>query len=263
MIAYFNYIVILGITFLLSSSFLILFDSKKVIKKFIYSLLGAYTLIFLIFILLLWNELERIPLRTLGETRLWYAFFIPMLTLVLYFKSQWRWIVPYGCLMAVVFLVINVLHPENFSKELMPALQSVWFAPHVIVYIFSYAIFGMATLLSLHQLLYVKVKKWEEWLLTTDRLIYTGFAFLTMGLLFGAIWAKQAWGHYWTWDPKEIWALITWMIYLLYMHYRLAYRPAYSSAAKILIVAFILLLICWFGINYMPIANQSVHTYGG
>jgi len=263
MIDYFKYLAFPEILLLVISSILVLWDKKLSVKRTIYWLLSIYSLLFFSFIILLWINIGRAPLRTLGETRLWYSFFIPFLTLVLYIRGKWRWIVPYGSMMAIVFLIINLMKPENFSKELMPALQSIWFAPHVIVYIFSYAIFGMVTLISIHQLFFVKEKKWEEWSLSSDSLIYTGFAFLTLGLLFGAIWAKQAWGHYWTWDPKEVWALITWMIYLLYMHYRLAYRPAYSSAAKILILAFILLLICWFGINYMPIASQSVHTYGG
>ncbi|HOT88420.1 MAG TPA: cytochrome c biogenesis protein CcsA [Bacteroidales bacterium] len=262
MVDYFKYLVLPGITLLIISSLLILWDKRPILRKSVYLLLSAYSLLFLTFIVSLWIDFGRAPLRTLGETRLWYAFFIPLLTLVLYLRGKWRWVVPYGSMMAIVFLIINAVKPENFSKELMPALQSVWFAPHVIVYIFSYAIFGLVTLLSIHQLLFVKEKKWEEWSSSSDTLIYTGFAFLTLGLLFGAIWAKQAWGHYWTWDPKEVWALITWMIYLLYMHYRIAFKPEYSSAAKILIIAFILLLLCWFGINYMPIASQSVHTYG-
>lgn len=263
MVDYFKYYVLIGIVLLIISSLLLLWDKKPIFRKAIYSLLSLYSLMFLMFIIELWIELEHVPLRTLGETRLWYAFFIPLITLVLYYRGKWRWVVPYGSLMAMVFLVINAVKPENFSKELMPALQSVWFAPHVIVYIFSYAIFGIVTLNSIHQLFIAKIKKWDEWSTTSDTLIYVGFAFLTLGLLFGAIWAKQAWGHYWTWDPKEVWALITWMIYLLYIHYRLAYKPEYSVAAQILLFAFILLLLCWFGINYMPIASQSVHTYSG
>ena len=55
-----------------------------------------------------------------------------------------------------------------------------------------------------------------------DNLVYVGMAFLTIGMLFGALWAKEAWGHYWNWDPKETWAAATWLGYLIYIHYRLA-----------------------------------------
>ncbi|MBR5925705.1 MAG: cytochrome c biogenesis protein CcsA, partial [Bacteroidales bacterium] len=86
-----------------------------------------------------------------------------------------------------------------------PALQSPWFSPHVIVYMLSYALLAAATLLALLH---------KENL--TDNLIRAGVAFFTIGMLCGAFWAKQAWGHYWTWDPKETWAAITWGCYLLY-----------------------------------------------
>jgi len=94
-----------------------------------------------------------------------------------------------------------------------------------------------------------------------DNLVYIGFAFLTMGLLFGALWAKEAWGHYWTWDPKETWALLTWMVYLVYIHLRTYKTVKTHQAVWVLALAFIVLLVCWFGVNYLPSASNSVHTY--
>lgn len=97
---------------------------------------------------------------------------------------------------------------------------------------------------------------------TTDNLVYVGVAFLTIGMLMGAIWAKEAWGHYWSWDPKETWAAATWLGYLLYIHYRLRKRSKESTSMLILIGTFILLQVCWYGVNYLPSAQgRSVHTY--
>ena len=94
-----------------------------------------------------------------------------------------------------------------------------------------------------------------------DNLVYIGFAFLTLGLIFGALWAKEAWGHYWTWDPKETWAFLTWMGYMIYMHYRY-HRPAnINGPLWTLTLAFVILLIAWFGVNYLPSAQSSVHVY--
>ena len=104
-------------------------------------------------------------------------------------------------------------------------------------------------------------KKGQETLKLADNLVYIGFAFLTLGLLFGALWAKEAWGHYWTWDPKEVWAFLTWMGYLIYIHYRHFHPQKTKQALGILALAFIVLLVCWFGVNYLPVANTSVHTY--
>ena len=94
-----------------------------------------------------------------------------------------------------------------------------------------------------------------------DNLVYLGFAFLTMGLLFGALWAKEAWGHYWTWDPKETWAFLTWAAYLIYIHGRIRNSLKEKTALWVLVFGFIILLMCWFGVNYLPSAANSVHTY--
>jgi ABC-type transport system involved in cytochrome c biogenesis permease subunit len=95
-----------------------------------------------------------------------------------------------------------------------------------------------------------------------DNLVYVGLAFMTVGMLFGALWAKEAWGHYWPWDPKETWAAITWLSYLVYVHFRI-YRPNERPLALwMLVVSFVLLQVCWWGINYLPSAQGvSVHSY--
>jgi ABC-type transport system involved in cytochrome c biogenesis permease subunit len=94
-----------------------------------------------------------------------------------------------------------------------------------------------------------------------DNLVYLGFALLTLGLLFGALWAKKAWGNYWTWDPKETWALLTWLGYLVYIHYRFHQPQKIIFPLWILSLAFLILLVAWFGINYLPSAQNSVHVY--
>jgi ABC-type transport system involved in cytochrome c biogenesis permease subunit len=95
----------------------------------------------------------------------------------------------------------------------------------------------------------------------TDELVYAGTACITLGMLMGAIWAKEAWGHYWSWDPKETWAAATWLGYLLYIHYRLKKNASHKLSMILLLVAFMLLQICWYGVNYLPSAQQSVHVY--
>jgi len=192
---------------------------RKLLIVNILSILGL--IIFSTFITLLWMKLERPPMRTLGETRIWYSVFMALIGIIAYNRWKYAWFFIYSNFFAVLFLVINILMPENFSKSLMPALQSVWFVPHVIVYIFSYALFGASSLVAAYGLwLYYNDKYKDEVLALADNLVYIGFGFLTMGLLFGALWAKEAWGHYWTWDPKETWAFLTFLAYLVYMHFR-------------------------------------------
>ncbi len=143
----------------------------------------------------------------------------------------------------------------------MPALQSYWFVPHVTVYILSYAMLGAATIASIMQLVNLKKKQVDADLYKLmDNVVYIGFGFLILGMLMGAVWAKEAWGHYWSWDPKETWAFVTSAAYLVYIHLRL--QNQYQKITLwMLPIAFVLLMITWIGVNYLPAAQSSVHVY--
>ncbi len=223
---------------------------------------GLGLVIFFSYILIMWITLERPPLRTMGETRLWYSFFLPLAGIIVFSRWQYKWILSFSTLLATVFVCVNIFKPEIHSKTLMPALQSPWFAPHVIVYMMAYALLGAAVVMSVYLLFFKKGTDTDKEMEITDNLAYVGLSFMTLGMLMGALWAKEAWGHYWSWDPKETWAAITWLAYLVYVHYR-QYRPRIVHPALwVLIIAFILLQMCWWGINYLPSAQgMSVHTY--
>lgn len=223
---------------------------------------GLGILVYLSFIIGMWVSLQRPPMRTMGETRMWYSFFLPVAGLIIYSRWRYRWILSFSTIMALTFICVNIFRPEIHGKEIMPALQSPWFAPHVIVYMFAYALMGAAALMSAW-LLWIKRKAVTvQEMSMTDNLVYVGLAFLTFGMLFGALWAKEAWGHYWSWDPKETWAAATWLAYLIYIHFRLARPLRVRTALWVLIIAFVLLQMCWWGINYLPSAQAtSAHTY--
>ncbi|PIE88330.1 MAG: cytochrome C assembly protein [Bacteroidetes bacterium] len=227
----------------------------------LFTVLG--TLVFASFIVGFWYFLERPPLRTMGETRLWYSFFLPIAGLITYVRWRYPWILSFSTILATVFIIINIAKPEIHNKTLMPALQSLWFAPHVIVYMFSYAMLGAGTLVSVYFWLFQKTKNIDHKIMDlVDNFVYVGTSFLTIGMLFGALWAKEAWGHYWSWDPKETWAAATWMGYLIYIHYRRNQPSRYRNALIIAVFSFLLLQITWFGVNYLPSAQgASVHTY--
>jgi ABC-type transport system involved in cytochrome c biogenesis permease subunit len=215
------------------------------------------------FIVLLWINLGRPPLRTLGETRLWYLFFLPSTGLFFYLRWGYKWFISYSLVMAYVFLFISLTHPETYDSTLMPALRSAWFVPHVVVYILGYALLGVSTVVAVYGLYMHYSGKFEmQVILLADNLVYLGFAFITLGLLFGALWAKRAWGQYWTWDPKETWAFLTWLGYLIYIHMRFYHQKKIRTGLWILGLVFLILIIAWFGINYLPSAQNSVHVYG-
>lgn len=256
----------------------------------------AGLLLFFSFIVGMWISLERPPLRTMGETRLWYSAFLPLAGIIVYVRWHYKWILSFSTLMALVFICINIFKPEIHSKTLMPALQSPWFAPHVIIYMFCYAILGAATLVAVAQLVRrgdrvkseerrVKNENYSDpscvkqsadpnsnsnssfftlhsSIQIQDNLVTVGLGFMTIGMLFGALWAKEAWGHYWAWDPKETWAAATWLLFLGYIHIRRAEPLKLKLASWLLIISFCCLQMCWWGINYLPTAQgNSVHTY--
>ncbi len=235
---------------------------EKTVMAYSSTIVGL--VVFFSFILMMWISLERPPLRTMGETRLWYSFFLPLVGIIVYSRWRYKWILSFSTVLALVFICINLFKPEIHSKALMPALQSPWFAPHVIVYMFAYAVFGVATLMALWLLIKDRNHNCQLSIINyqLDDLVYVGLAFMTIGMLFGALWAKEAWGHYWSWDPKETWAAITWFAYLVYVHYRQIPTHKPKLALWVLLISFLLLQMCWWGINYLPSAQgSSVHVY--
>ena len=232
-----------------------------------YKLSVAFTFmgiaLFSLFIIGLWLSLERPPMRTMGETRLWYALFLPVAGLVTFIRWRYRWTLWISALLSFVFICINLFKPEMHDKALMPALQSPWFVPHVVVYMIAYSLFSIAFIHAFYLLVRRGDSPKQSSIISLcDHMVYLGTALLTIGMLLGALWAKAAWGHYWSWDPKETWAAATWMAWLLYIHDRLHKPEEQKTALWIVVIAFVILQICWVGVNYLPWAlENSTHIY--
>lgn len=217
--------------------------------------------VFAVFIIGFWITLKRPPMRTMGETRLWYSFFMAIAGLFTYCRWKYRWILPFSAMMSCVFIAINIAKPEIHSQTLPDILQSGWFIPHVTIYMFSYALFGCALLLSIAGLVKKDDTIRERLLYSIDELVTIGLSFFTIGMLFGALWAKEAWGTFWSWDPKESWALATFLLYAGYLHLRHIPKLKKDYLFIIIVFSFLSLQICWWGVNYLPNSGESVHTY--
>lgn len=215
------------------------------------------TAVLLLFIINLWLTIQRPPLRTMGETRLWYSFFVMGSGLCIYLLWKFRWILLLTGILSSVFSIINVLKPEIHDMTLMPALQSVWFIPHVTIYMLAYSILACATLLAIISW----IKDDTTYITSLDNLVYIGIGMVFLGLLSGAVWAKSAWGDYWGWDPKETWAAITCAGYLAYIHLRFTKWAKSKWLFALVIFSFILLQMCWYGYQYLPSSESSMHMY--
>jgi cytochrome c-type biogenesis protein CcsB len=189
--------------------------------------------------------------------------------------------------------------PTDMQKALplVPSLQSNWLMMHVSMMMISYATLIVGSLLSILYLAFIFFGKKEvdsqleispatvdsqttmdsqatlaqatlvvsklSLLETVDtwsyRIIGLGFPFLTIGIISGAVWANEAWGSYWSWDPKETWALITWLVFAIYLHSRLLKGWQGKKAALVGSAGFFVIWICYLGVNFL---GKGLHSYG-
>ena len=172
----------------------------------------------------------------------------------------------HGADMAIGFVLLFpagfVFHAE--PQLLPPALQSPLFAPHVAVYMISYVLMAKAVFCALAQL---SNKPTERDLLSPEQATYTmirlGFPFLTLGLLLGSVWGKLAWGDYWGWDPKELWSLASWLVYVGYFHFRYMFGKRYprmNSTLAITGMIFIIITLLWVNLSRL---FPGLHNYAG
>lgn len=263
-----NYLNITFISFSLlwlTGSLLVLFANKnKILINLTIILPVIANIILIIFITILWTDLSRPPLKTMAETRLWYSMFVSLITWGLYIKTKSKPLYLLGFIMSSVFLMVNVIHPEYQNKNLMPALQSPWFIPHVVIYMISYAVLAAACLTVLIGLYNTRKNKSidNKSISLSMNLVYPGFGLLSLGMIMGAFWAKIAWGDYWSWDAKETWALLTWLFYLICIHIHFSFPRKQKLLMYLLAFSFVVLIISWLGIRYFPSAANSIHVYG-
>jgi ABC-type transport system involved in cytochrome c biogenesis permease subunit len=222
----------------------------------------AGTLVIGLFMAELWRFLGRPPMRTLGETRMWHTFFLSLMVGIVYIFHKWVWMLILGHSGALLFGIFTLLNPDWTDRTLRPALQSPWFIPHVATYMVSYAFLSAASIAACYALLpMVQRGGYLKHIDVAERLTRLGLLFLTFGMILGAYWAKESWGHYWSWDPKETWALITWLGLIFLLHYRNLYPEKHKMYAVYIVITLVLLLICWFGVQYLPSTAASMHTY--
>jgi cytochrome c-type biogenesis protein CcsB len=151
----------------------------------------------------------------------------------------------------------------------VPALKSNWLIAHVLTCFFGYAAFGLAFGLSVMYLLKkreqpggsnVFIRIIPESSILDDmsyQMVVIGFLLLTLGIITGSVWAHSAWGSYWSWDPKETWSLITWLVYAALLHSRMVRGWKGNKLALLSIIGFSCVLFTYFGVNYLA----GLHSY--
>ena len=237
---------------------------------FIVNLLLAALLIFRL------KASHHFPLSNLYESLIFLTWGISFVHLYIEKISQENYL---GVIFSPILLFIDAFATLTLpaqmqeSAPLIPALKSNWLMMHVSIMMLSYATLIAGSLMAIAFLMIstnkdIPVQKNSEMTLvsldqTLDNLSYRtlgiGFPLLTLGILSGAIWANEAWGSYWSWDPKETWALITWFVFAIYFHFRITWGWKGKKPAIVASVGFILVWVCYLGVNLL---GSGLHSYG-
>lgn len=215
----------------------------------------------------------RPPFQNLYETLSWFAWFANVV--YLYAQSRWKDVHLPGFIVAGVAMaacLYSLLTRSPLIAPIPPALQSPWYEVHVITAFLSYAVFVVSFAVEVCYLRFGTPaeqapgifgsidQRFRRW---THRLVLFGFPFLTFAIFSGAAWANDAWGRYWSWDPKETWSLITWTVYALYLHTKTIGLWKDRPASLLNILGFICMIMTFLGVNWLVklLGIPSLHAY--
>jgi ABC-type transport system involved in cytochrome c biogenesis permease subunit len=200
------------------------------------------------------------PFTNMYESLSFLAWASALAVVVLELKVHIQKVAPYVMLIVVgiVALASSPLMPKD-ATPLVPALQSYWLWLHVSVTLLGEAFFAVAFIASILYLGAGTEEKKQKMDAVAYRAVAVGFPLFTLGgLIFGMVWAYKAWGTYWSWDPKEVWSLITWFVFALYLHTRIVMGWKGKRSALIAIIGFLAALFTYFGVNYLL---AGLHSY--
>ena len=214
----------------------------------------------------------RIPVTNLYESLVFFAWSVNLFYLFIEWKYKNRIFGAFVLPIAFATMLFAWNH-ESSIQPLVPALQSYWLHAHVITCFIGYAAFAVSAGVAVMYLMKAKRESTKAvggavalfpGTQVLDDLVYKtivwGFPFLTAGIITGAAWANYAWGTYWSWDPKETWSLIVWLVYAAFLHARVTRGWHGRRAAILSIVGFLATLFCYLGVN---LVLSGLHSYGG
>ncbi len=209
------------------------------------------------------------PLSNMYESLVFFSWTIILLYLVIEWRTKNKTLGTFVAPLAFLALAYASFSTDHAIKPLVPALKSNWLISHVITCFFGYAAFALSFALSIMYLLkrldnqnrdsnFLKLIPRKGILDDLNyQMIVIGFLMLTLGIITGAVWAHSAWGSYWTWDPKETWSLITWLIYAAVIHSHLVRGWQGKKIAILCFIGFACVLFTYFGVNYLA----GLHSY--
>ena len=243
------------------ASTLSLNDEKLKKTRLVSSVLTWVMLIHTTLLLALrWYVSGHLPMSNGYETMQFMAWATLVVTLVM--QKRFLPVKQFGPLLSSFALLVAMITDGNPQiTQLMPVLQSPLLSVHVMVIMFSYALFGLTALIGLQGLIahHRKQEEKEQQLAALSLfLLYPAVALIAIGIFIGAIWANVSWGRYWSWDSKETWALITMLIYSAPLHADIKWLRKAQHMHIYMLLAFLSVLMTYFGVNYFL---SGMHSY--
>jgi cytochrome c-type biogenesis protein CcsB len=251
--------------------FIFLFGKRENLAKMGYTMSVAGLVIHTAALILRTIESGHAPFTNMYESLSFLAWSAILAYVIIEGKFKLRKAGPYFMLIVIGLMALasSPLMPAN-ATPLVPALQSYWLWLHVSVTMLGEAFFAVAFVTSIMYLIADSREKKgiaKEGAISSEKLdsvsyrcVAIGFPLFTLGgLVFGMVWAYKAWGTYWSWDPKEVWSLITWFVFALYLHTRVVMGWKGRRSAIIAILGFLAALFTYFGVNYLL---AGLHSYG-
>jgi len=197
---------------------------------------------------------QRVPMANQFEFAMAFSWGISLMLIIAKFKWKADWLVTYALPATLLMLLYASILPREI-RELMPALRSRWFGIHIGSAVISYAAFTLSACAGVKYLLALRKGETEDSMRMRQidffsyRLIILGILGLTICILSGSIWGEEAWSSFWQWDPKELWSLITWIVYAIYLHQRLRMKWHGKKMAILAIIALGFVLFTFIGVN--------------
>ena len=241
-----------------------------VMKKDILGYIASYvSLISLSFhtlgIIVRWIESYKMgighaPLSNLYESLIFFGWAVMLLYMILEWKTKIRIFGMFVTPIAFLIMAYASFSPSISSRiqPLIPALKSNWLIAHVVTCFMGYAAFGISMALSIMYLLNKNDRIANILEDLNYQMVIIGFLMLSLGIITGSVWAHYAWGSYWSWDPKETWSLITWLIYAALIHSRMVRGWRGKRIAILSIIGFSCVLFTYLGVNFLL---SGLHSY--
>jgi ABC-type transport system involved in cytochrome c biogenesis permease subunit len=248
-----------------------IFIGRKWWGKICSHMLALNMILFLVNIFIGWTVKGRPPFQSLLESLYLLGFFLLLF-------GAWAGLVRGAHIAGLVAsALVLLIHFYGFARPDLepvfspPALKSFWFVPHVISYFLAYSAFVFSSLGAIVVILNHpgKSRFYEnylggpefDWDYYLNKMAAIGFTALTIGLVLGSVWSKNIWFSYWIWDFKQVWAVITWLIFSVFLHCRYVLGWSGRKSSWLILLGLAVIIFTYLGLNFLPFSNFNRHTF--